>query len=77
MGQVLQILFALADKKRPLVRLLHSMAKYVGGVGVQDHYASDVTVFIGERKEARDPTVGSVPMIKFILSKKYMVLPLH
>ena len=46
LGHTSPVLFALADKKRPIVCILHSATKYVGEFGVEAHHDGEIVSFV-------------------------------
>ena len=56
LGKFRLFLFEFTNKKRPIVRILHSATKYTGEFGVEDHHSKEVVALIRDRKERRDPT---------------------
>ena len=57
LGQTSLVFFVLADKKRPIARIIPSCNEECGGVGIEDDHAGEVVAFIGDRKEKREPTL--------------------
>ena len=49
-GQTRIIFFEFTNKKRPIVRILHSAMKYAGEFGVEDYHEGEVVVFVGDLK---------------------------
>ena len=56
-GKNRPFLFALSDKRRPIVRIFHSAKKYAGKFGAEDHHAGEVVVFVRECTERKEPTL--------------------
>ena len=55
LGKTTPVFFALANKKIPLLLILHSATNYVGEFGVEDHHSGEVVELVGERKDTREP----------------------
>ena len=53
-GQTSPVLFALADKKKPIVCILHSSIKYAGEFVVEYHHSGEVVAFVGELTERKE-----------------------
>ena len=47
LGYTSPLLFALIDKKSPIMHILHSETKYVEQFGVKDHNTGEVVTFVG------------------------------
>ena len=75
LGQTSPVFFALADKKRPILRILHSKTKYEGEFGVRYQHAGEMAAFFGSCIEMREPTPVRVHPGKMTTTQKETVVP--
>ena len=69
------VFFALTDKKRQMVRILHSATKYTGKYGAEDHHVVDVLELIRECTEIRELMLVLIHPVKLKMEQKKMMVP--